>query len=283
MASEALKLETDRYLNISQKVSTEDIDWADARRVGASEDEKFILTYFSDIEGQTFNYMRDLMTTKAALEQEFIGFLTMWNYEEYFHGRVLAQFLKECGCDLGKDRIASVRRSASFSEILENVAAKVLSWIYRDEFPAVHAAWGAVQEITTLKGYEELASTTPNPVLKTLCERIAKQERRHFAWYFNSARERLERSPRAQKLTRFLLSRFWSPVGAGVKPDSEVVRLIQTLFQGSRCSKMATEIDAKIGSLPGLTGISLMRAYLEKVGEAPSQKPIALAGSTSVS
>ncbi len=264
MASAALTLETDRYLNISAKISVDDIDWNDARNVGTSAEEIFILTYFSDIEGQTIVYLRDLLGTKAALEPEVIGFLSMWNYEEYFHGRVLAQYLKECGHDLERDRTAQVRGSAGFSERVENWGAKALSWIFSEDFPAVHAAWGAVQELTTLRAYEELQKLTPNPVLRTLCERIAKQERRHFAWYFNSARERLERSSGARILTKTLLSNFWSPVGAGVKPHSEVSRLLRTLFAGARADEVAHEIDAKIGTLPGLEGISLMRGFLEK-------------------
>ncbi len=262
--SNQMTLETDRYLNVSAKIVVDDIDWAVAKAAGVTEDEIFILTYFSDIEGQTIMYLRDLLGTKAALEPDVVGFLSMWNYEEYFHGRVLAQYLKECGYDLERDRIARVRKSAGFSEVIESWGAKLLSTIFSNDFPAVHAAWGAIQELTTLKGYEELALRTTNPVLKTLCERIAKQERRHFAWYFNSARERLERSPRAQKLTRFLLTRFWSPVGAGVKSDGEVARLVRTLFQGESLDQMADSIDQKVGTLPGLEGISLMRNFLSK-------------------
>ena len=261
--SNEMTLETDRYLNVSAKIVTDDIDWQAAKAVGVTADEIFILTYFSDIELQTVMYFRDLLGTKAALEPDMVGFLSMWNYEEYFHGRVLARYLKECGHDLERDRLARVRKSASLSEKIESWAAKLLSMIFSNDFPAVHAAWGAIQELTTLKGYEELGLNTENPVLKVLCERIAKQERRHFAWYFNSAKERLERSPRAQKLTRFLLSRFWSPVGAGVKSNAEVARLVRTLFVGAHVDEMAQAIDSKIGTLPGLQGISLMRGFLE--------------------
>jgi hypothetical protein len=107
-----------------------------------------------------------------------------------------------------------------------------------------------------------ILSTTQNPTLRLLCDRIAKQERRHFAWYFNSAKMRLAKSPRAQKLTRFLMERFWSPVGAGVKSKDEVKRLMRTLFPIDRAWEMAEDVDAKIGSLPGLAGIRLMRPYM---------------------
>lgn len=261
----SLAVETDKYLSVSNKVETDDIDWAAARAAGLSQDEVFILTYFSDIEHQTYIYMRDLMSTEAALEPDVIAFLTMWNYEEFFHGKALGRLLVECGYSVEKDRIARVHKARSLSEKLESMAATVVSKIFRKDFPAVHATWGAVQEITTLHGYEQLAEKTKNPVLKLLCERIAKQERRHFAWYFNSAREKLQRSTTAQKLTRTLLSKFWSPVGAGVKTDAEVARLVTHLFGGKRFLEISGDIDGKIASLPGLQGLQLMRPYMERI------------------
>lgn len=261
-SAETAVLDMERFLQVSGRLQIDDIDWATARQHGLSEKEKHILTYFSDIEGQTVMYLRDLLSTKAAEEPAVIAFLTMWNYEEFFHGDALAKLLKECGKDLGAARIANVRKSAGVSEALEAAASSVLSRIFADEFPAVHAAWGATQEITTLRGYEEIQRTTQNPILRTLCERIAKQERRHFAWYYNSAKERLAKSKKAQKLTYFLMSKFWTPVGAGVKTKDEVQGLIKALFPRDMAWKLAEEIDGKIGSLPGLNGIRLMRPYM---------------------
>lgn len=256
--------ETERYLSVSNKLFIDDIDWGLARKHGVTEKEVAILTYFSDIECQTINYMKDLLNTEASKDADVVAFLTMWNYEEFFHGHVLARFLKECGHSLEEARIAVVRKKASLSERLESIAATILSKIFWREFPAVHAAWGAVQEITTLHGYEELQEATKNPVLKILCERIAKQERRHFAWYYNKAKERLQKSTRAQKLTRFLLSRFWSPVGAGVKTKQEVAEMIFSLFPGETAGHMASNVDSKIGNLPGLAGIGLMVPYTKR-------------------
>jgi hypothetical protein len=137
--TESMAVDTERFLNVSGRLQTEDIDWAQARATGLSDQEKFILTYFSDLEGQTIMYMRDLLSTRAAGEPAVIAFLTMWNYEEFFHGEALAKLLKECGHDLGEARIAEVRKTAKFSEVLEAVGATVLSKIFAADFPAVHA------------------------------------------------------------------------------------------------------------------------------------------------
>ena len=57
-------------------------------------------------------------------------------------------------------------------------------------FVSLWMFWGALQECLTMQAYEEIIRTTQNPVLAELFKRIAKQERRHFAYYFNQARTR---------------------------------------------------------------------------------------------
>lgn len=265
--TEAVDIE--RYLSHSAKIETGDLDWAEARGVGLTENEIFILTYFSDIESQTIVYLRDLLNTRAALEPEVIAFLTMWNYEEFFHGKVLARLLVECGHPLGRERIAKVRKAAQFSETLLAGASRIVSKLLPESFLSLYMTWGALNELTTLFGYERLEGESRNPILKELCQRIAKQERRHFAWYFNSARERLGRSALSQRFTKMALSRFWSPVGAGVKSDQEVTRLIFSLFSNGSVEPFAREVDGKISTLPGLEGIRPMGLF---VGEAAKKE-----------
>jgi rubrerythrin len=261
-------MDLDRYLNASEQIRTDDLDWALAAKVGLTPDEVFILTYFSDIEGQTIFYLRDLLRGEAAMQPEVIGFLSMWNYEEYFHGRALAKLLDVCGHSLEKQRIAAVRKSAKLQEIVEANLIAFGATIFPRDFPGIPMSWGASQEITTLRGYELLGARTKNPILAELCERIALQERRHYAWYFNSAREILTRSAWARKITRFAMDAFWSPVGVGVKSEMEMLRLIHLFFPGEEGMKLAVDIDQKLGQLPGLENISLMRQYATKAAAA---------------
>ncbi len=255
-------IELERFLTSSTKVPTEDLDWAEARRAGLTPDERTILTYFSDIEGQTIIYTRELLNTKASEDPEIMAFLTMWNYEEFFHGRVLSRILEETGTALGSDRVVQVRRKSLWSENFLAFLSTLFSKLAPDCFITLYMTWGAINELTTLRGYEAIHSMTGNPILQTLCDRIAKQERRHFAWYFNRARERLEKSSRTQKAVRLLLEKAWSPVGAGVKSDEEVRRLLDLVFPGPRVSEMAEDVDRQISTLPGLQGIGLMQRYL---------------------
>ncbi len=261
-----MRPEFDRYISVSAKIETQDIDWTEAKQVGLTDDEKFVLTYFSDIESQTIRYLRMLLQMKIAFRPDVSAFLTTWNYEEFFHGYELANLLSVCGAPLQEDRVEAVKGRARLNEWLEMLFAPLLSKIFYSQFPAVYLSFGAIQEMTTLRGYERLQKMTRNPALKTLCERIAKQERRHFAWYFNHARELLEQSPTAQWLTRKLLQFNWVPVGAGVKTPTEVKRLFSILFEGETGRTLVNEVDSKMASLPGLEGIRLMEPYFERTG-----------------
>ena len=90
------------------------------------------------------------------------------------------------------------------------------------DFAAIHMMWGAVNELTTLTGYYALIRRSDHPVLHQLLRRVIQDERRHFAFYRAQAKARMERSRTARRLVRFVLERFWTPVGAGVKTEEEV-------------------------------------------------------------
>jgi len=70
----------------------------------------------------------------------------------------------------------------------------------------------------------------------------------------------------ARVLARKLLEFNWVPVGAGIKSPDEVKRLFSILFPVESARRLVREIDAKMGTLPGLEGIRLMEPYFEKAG-----------------
>ena len=258
--------EVARYLKTTERIETSDIDWEAARQIGLTEEERFVLTYFSDIESQTIRYLRSLLQMKIALQPDVAAFLTTWNYEEFFHGYELARLLEVCGHPLETERVEQVKRTSHLSERLEMWLTPLFSKLFANQFPAVYFAFGAIQELTTLRGYEHLKNYTRNPALKVLCERIAKQERRHFAWYFNHAREQLQQVRGAGWLARKLMEWFWVPVGAGVKTAEEVNRLFGLLFPGENGHQLVREIDARMDTLPGLGGLRLMETFFARNG-----------------
>jgi hypothetical protein len=262
VADKTRLLETERYLAHTGKIRLEDVPWEEGARVGLTDDEVFTLGYFADIEGQTLRYLKQLLAMHDALDEDVAAFLTTWNYEEFFHGRAFEKLLAVTGNTRSAGRHNEVAAGARLNEWIERIAGPLLGRLLPQQLPAVYLSFGAVQELTTLRGYESIAVRTRNPALRLLAERIAKQERRHFTWYFQRAEARLAYDRRAQRLTRFLLEHNWVPVGAGVKPEGDVRRLFRVLFPHGTGASFARDVDAKIGSLPGLCGIRLLQAYM---------------------
>jgi hypothetical protein len=258
-------MDINKFVGHSQKIQYEDLDWELARQVGLTDSEKEILTYFADVEGQTVFYMRELLNTNASKDPDAVTFLTLWNYEEFFHSFALMKLLDVCGAPLDDSRLTQVRTSAKFAAKAEEFVQTLISRILPSTFTTLYMAWGASQELLTLRGYEQIAQTTPNPVLRELCLRIAMQERRHFAWYFNSARERLAESRFEQRFIRGLFDRFWTPVGVGVKSRQEIASVISGLFPGESLEITMTRNDAKLATLPGMRGFDACSKFASSI------------------
>jgi hypothetical protein len=55
-------------------------------------------------------------------------------------------------------------------------------------FPAIHMTCGAINQLSTLTGYQALVDRANHLLVTTVLSRIIKDERRHFSFYFNQAR-----------------------------------------------------------------------------------------------
>src|SRR5262249_7730977 len=90
-----------------------------------------------------------------------------------------------------------------------------------------------------------------------------RDESRHFTFYYHQAERRLAR-PNVQRVARFLVDRFWAPVGSGVQADSEVHFLAGYLLDGPDGRAAARKIDDTIRRLPGFAGVKLTEAWVER-------------------
>ncbi len=132
-------------------------------------------------------------------------------------------------------------------------------------FVSLWMFWGAIQECLTTQAYEAMIKNTNNPVLAEMFRRIAKQERRHFAYYFNQARERLENNKRNQKFCRYIVNKFYAPVGGGVKTESEAAGLVAKLFPGERIYEVMQYIEKRMAQLPGMENLTACSDWAEKI------------------
>lgn len=256
-----------QHIAVSDRVDIEDLDWELARKHGLGEREVESLKFFADIESQTVYYFLEVAKMKVARDPELLTFLTMWNYEEYFHSHAITRLMQECGVKLmsATERSEIVRKNARFKAKFEDLLQTMIAKVAPQKFVALWMFWGALQECLTMQAYEEVIRQTKNPVLAEMFRRIAKQERRHFAYYFNQARDRLQDNPGAQKFCRFIAKYFYGPVGSGVKTDAESAELVARLFPNDRVFEVMSYIERRMAQLPGMAGLDACTRWAAKI------------------
>jgi hypothetical protein len=263
----------ERYKEESKKLDIAGVAWDQVAANHLSKGDLFCLHYMMDIENHVPLYLSHLLVTRACMDPILTAFLACWNYEELWHGENLGRFLNLYGIEFDtQDRIANVRANLGFQNSLSLMSTMAGSWLLKD-FSAVYLTIGAINELATLTGYGALIRKSGHPVLKDLLGRIIKDERRHFAFYFNSAKEWLTDNEKAQRIDRWMLNRVWVPVGQGVKKIEEVDALALYLFDDEQGEEELLNLDEKIGKLPGLAGVKLMSKALYSARQHVRKNP----------
>lgn len=250
--------EFQRFIAGSAPISLDGIDWDEIPRHPLSPEVLRILAYMQDVESHTVVFPRTIFS-QAAVDDEIVGtFLVCWLYEEGMHGRVLARFLQHAGHPVPK----RARQRTTLMDHVDRVMTSLLAARWKD-FLALHMAWGAAHECTTIHAYQRLMQINDHPVLNELLRRIVYDESRHFAFYMWQAQERLAR-PQAQKRVRWIMDRFYVPVGANHQPDALARWVSGRLFDGEEGRKAAQRVDRTISRLPGFDDASLLGGWLAR-------------------
>ena len=213
--------------------------------------------YMHDVEHHTSCYLRNLLNTKAHQDPEISAFLTLWAFEEHWHGQALARVLAAHDEPGGSHRVAAMRHRLGWRLTGSPLLWMAFSASTRD-FLAVHMTFGVVNEWTTQAGYARLGTLAGHETLSVLLGRIMRQEGRHIDFYRSRAITELETSPSARRTTRVLLRTAWDPVGSKVMPKYETAHLVETLFSGEDGGAVAERVDRRVDALPGLAGLRLM-------------------------
>ena len=252
-----MSFDTATYQRLSARLEVDDIDFDVFRDRPLSPDALRCLRYMHDVESHTVCYLRDVLVTRAHRDPDLTSFLTLWNYEEFWHGDAIGRVLAAHDEDAGPSRIGALRQRLPRSDRWRPLGFQLASAL-TPHLTAVHMTWGAVNEWTTQAAYARLATLADHPTLAVLLRRIMRQEGRHIDFYATQASGRLAASRAAQRVTRWALRRFWSPVGTGVVPDDEVDFLRTYLFGDADGRSVADRIDRRVDRLPGLDGLGLL-------------------------
>ncbi|UDY35317.1 ferritin-like domain-containing protein [Dermatobacter hominis] len=238
-------------------------DWPEPRRrrgpaphEGLTDDERFQLTYAAQVEWGTEGTFASLDTARDPL---ITRFLRTWLDQEVVHGELLARVLRSDGGRVEPAHVTPAQRRAARRGRHVNRLARVA---LGDDFTALHMAWGAVNELTTLRFYGLLRDRTGSTLLRDVLRDVMAQESLHYAFYRQAAIERLDGNPRGQRVVRFGLAHLWSPVGVGLRSREDADRLLHGLFEPA--PTVVQRIDAAIGTIPGLAGLDLIGGCLRR-------------------
>jgi hypothetical protein len=130
--------------------------------------------------------------------------------------------------------------------------------------------FGAIHEMSTTQGYRRLAQLANHPVLTEILGGIIREESAHTHFYRSVARLELRNSEFSQKLARFIVRNFWTPVGSGAKPKTESNYTIATLFSGDGgLDWIDKNVTRRVQALPGFDGLT---KESDKIGEIVLQQ-----------
>ena len=261
-----MAFDIDKFAATSERITWDDLDLDHFKENPLSPDSLRTLRYMADVEYHTVCYTRDLLTTPSHKEGDVSTFMTMWNREEFWHGEALAAILEVHGEKVDYDQLRANRLKLGWRDKLDPVKQGLLGKFVGSDFVAVHMSWGAANEYSAVAAYKRMAALEKDPVLAELLVRIARQESRHVAFYVSQARERLLKSKKAQKLTRFLLQKVWAPVGSSIMEIDDVRFVFGQLMSGEEGRKAAEKLDSNISNLPGMTGLKIFQKALDGLG-----------------
>jgi len=259
-----VRLDIDRYADRAGRLDLSGVDFAAFRDRPLDADSLRCLRYMHDVEHHTVCYLRDLLVTPVHRDPRITTFLTVWSYEEMWHGEAIGKVLAAHGEPAGRDRIAPMRRGLGVRDRLAPALHSLGAAVAASAFGALHMTWGAVNEWSTQAGYARLVARAQHPTLTDLLNRIMRQEGTHVAFYAGEAGARLADDRRARRVVRAALRRLWRPVGAGVMPRDEVAFVVRTLFGDEPGRAMAERIDQRIDRLPGQAQLGLVSGAVNR-------------------
>ncbi len=228
------------------------IPWHDVSRYKLRPEFLPVLLYMRDIEKSTEIYYAQLQRTPTGRNPAVKRFMDRWGSEESLHGDLLNRFLGEAGYETNANWFEQMKARLSRRYHLQERVMGSITNLWGRKFSGVHMAWGAVQELSTLSGYERLWTLAKHPVLEYLLRAIAREEARHSLFYWSVANILLKRYPSSQKLARYLIDYFWKPVGEGIKTQDESNYLVNTLFSGKDGLEIMTKrVNDRMAQLPG--------------------------------
>ncbi len=250
------------------------IKWEDVKKYPLDEKLVPVLLYMRDVETLTDMYYEELRRTPTGKDPVISKFMERWSSEEQTHGELLNRFLNEAGVETDDKWQTQVKKAVSTTYTVNNYLITLLTNLVGKRFTATHMTFGAIHEMSTTQGYRRLIELANHPVLSSILRGIIREESAHTHFYWSVARLELKNSEFTQKLARFIVKNFWTPVGSGAKPKAESDYTIATLFEGEGgLEHLDRNVSLKIQRLPGFDGLTKVS---DKIAQIVAQRTLTI-------
>lgn len=228
------------------------ISWHDVKRFPLSEKLVPVLLYMRDVETLTEIYHDHLKRTPTGKDPVISKFMERWGVEELAHGELINRFLNEAGFATDDNWKTRTKSQIPFAYKLNSQIISLLTNCVGKSFTAAHMAYGAVNEMSTLQGYRRLIELADHPVLTDILRAVMREESIHTQFYWQIARLELQNSFVSRKLARFVIDKFWVPVGQGIKSVKDANHTVTTLFgDASGLETIDKHVTQRMQQLPG--------------------------------
>ncbi len=234
-----------------------------------------VLIYMRDIEILTDMYHRELLNTPTGKDKVIGTFMERWGIEEITHGELINRFLNEVGIDTGKSWKDDITRSVSRSYHFYARALTMMTNCVGRSFTAAHMAYGTINELSAAQSYRRLIELADHPVLTHILKAIIREESVHTHFYLSVARLELAKSDFARKIARFVVEKFWNPVGSGARPVDLTNYTIATLFGDDDGIEWIDRlVTQRVQTLPGFNGLSKVTDRIAEIGTSTKSKQL---------
>ncbi|NEE03219.1 hypothetical protein [Phytoactinopolyspora halotolerans] len=219
------------------------------------------LRYVRDVERATMRHLRTVLVTPTHKDAHITAFLTTWAYEKYWIADALDAVLEQHEYVQPPAPRRPVTRAALLRRAQERfspIGRSLIDNTIGEAVIAFHMATGTIDEWMTRASYERIAESAEHKELTRTLERVLDIKSQHLAFFIAQARTRLRRSRLARRLTRARLQRSLWPLSVADEPIEEESFFFDRVFAAAPA--LVDEIDRRVRALPGLEGLTLIRA-----------------------
>lgn len=211
-----------------------------------------ILRYLQIIERATMTHLRSVLVTATHKDARITAFLTTWAFEKYW----IADAFEQIGL-AHQPEGTDVDRAPFITPVERTIRESIVANIIGLPMIAVHMTLGTIDTWLSQIAYDRVAALEPHPQLSKTMEKFRALKERQLTFFEAQSRYRLTESKKAQTLTRKRLAKTPWPIGAKAEPAHETEYFFERLFGSAR--ELIAELDARIDTLPGQSGLTLIR------------------------